>query len=69
MEKSTIRVALADKLDVADLKYDISRMTAEMRYHKSKTDIFVQTIKAQQVELDNILGTKQDPTPKAGVYQ
>ena len=69
MAKNVVRIALADRLDVADLKYDISRMTVEMKYHKSKTDIFVQTIKAQQTELDNILGTKQDPTPKAGVYQ
>ena len=69
MEKNVVRIALADRLDVADLKYDISRMTAEMKYHKSKTDIFVQTIKAQQAELDNILGTKQDPTPEVGVYQ
>ena len=69
MEKNVVRIALADRLDVADLKYDISRMTAEMKYHKSKTDIFVQTIKAQQAELDNILGTKQDLTTQAGVYQ
>ena len=69
MEKNVIRIALADRLDVADLKYDISRMTAEMKYHKSKTDIFVQTIKAQQAELDNILGAKQDPTTQAGDYQ
>ena len=69
MKKSPIRSSLSVKLDVADLEYDIQRLTAEMNYHKSKTDIFEKTIKAQQVDLDRIHNKEQSHSPKEGVYQ
>ncbi len=46
MEQNEIRNTLSDRLDVADLEYDIKRLSAEMNYHKAKTLIFEQTIKA-----------------------
>ena len=69
MKKSPIRNSLSDKLDVADLEYDIQRLTAEMNYHKSKTDIFEHTIKSQQADLDRIHSKGQSHPPKEGVYQ
>ena len=69
MKKSPIRNSLSGKLDVADLEYDIQRLTAEMNYHKSKTDIFENTIKAQQADLDRIHHKEQSHAPKEGVYQ
>ena len=69
MKKSPIRNSLSVKLDVADLEYDIQRLTAEMNYHKSKTDIFEHTIKAQQADLDRIHNKEQPSPPKEGVYQ
>ena len=69
MKKSPIRSLLSDKLDVADLEYDIQRLTAEMNYHKSKTDIFEHTIKAQQSDLNRIHSKEQPHPPKEGVYQ
>jgi len=69
MKKSPIRNLRSDKLDVADLEYDIQRLTAEMNYHKSKTDIFEHTIKSQQADLDRINHKEQSHQPKEGVYQ
>ena len=57
MEKSPFRESLSEKLDLADLKYDIKRLSAELYYHKSKTSIFEQMIKAQQTDLDEVIGT------------
>ena len=57
MEKSPFRESLSKKLDLADLKYDIKRLSAELYYHKSKTSIFEQMIKAQQTDLDEVIGT------------
>ena len=59
MERSPFREALSERLDVADLKYDIKRLYAELYYHKSKISIFEQTIKAQQKDLDEMVGCQQ----------
>jgi len=59
MEKNPFREALSERLDVADLKYDIKRLYAELYYHKSKISIFEQTIKAQQKDLDEMVGGQQ----------
>ena len=69
MEKNPTRNSLPDRLDVADLKYDIKRLSAEMDYHKSKVKIFEETIKAQQEDLDNILDVSQFQPTEIGVYQ
>ena len=69
MEKNIVREKLPDRLDVADLRYDIKRLSAEMDYHKSKVKIFEETIKAQQEDLDNILDVSQFQPKEIGVYQ
>ncbi len=69
MEKSPFRESLSEKLDLADLKYDIKRLSAELYYHKSKTSIFEQMIKAQQTDLDKFLDTKQSRLSTECVYQ
>ena len=69
MAKTPIRNSLSDRLDVADLEYDIKRMTAELEYHKSKTKIFEQTIKAQQEELDKFGDIQQPHFPKVDMYK
>ena len=69
MEKNPTRNSLPDRLDVADLRYDIKRLSAEMDYHKSKVKIFEETIKAQQEDLDNILDVSQFQPKEIGVYQ
>ena len=69
MEKNPTRKSLPDRLDVADLRYDIKRLSAEMDYHKSKVKIFEETIKAQQEDLDNILDVSQFQPKEIGVYQ
>ena len=68
MEKNPTRNSLPDRLDIADLRYDIKRLSAEMDYHKSKAQIFDETIKSQQIDLENILGIRQVSPTKAGVY-
>ena len=55
MEINHIREALSRKLDEANLQYDIKKMVAERDYHKSKTEIFDQAIKAQREDLEKIL--------------
>ena len=67
MERSPFRKSLSEKLDVADLRYDIKRLSAELFYHKSKTSIFEQMIKAQQTDLDEVIGIQQEP-PKEEIY-
>jgi len=69
MEKTPIRDSLPDKLDVADLEYDIKRLTAELEYHKSKTKIFEQTINAQQGELDKLREVKKVHFPNGEMYK
>jgi len=60
MERSPFRESLSEKLDLADLKYDIKRLSAELYYHKSKTSIFEQMIKAQQTDLDDVIRVRTD---------
>ena len=69
MERNEIRNSLTDRLDVADLEYDIKRLSAEMNYNKSRTVIFEQTIKAQQSDLDEILGTSQHSKLQKEMYK
>jgi len=69
MEYNAVRNSLPDRLDVADLEYDIKRLTEEMNYHMSKTAIFEQTVKAQQTDLDEKLGTHQHPKSKEEIYR
>ena len=69
MEYNAIRNSLADRLDVADLKYDIKRLSAEIYRHKSKTMIFEETLKAQKTDLDVMLDTKQQHFSEEGIYQ
>ena len=69
MERSEIRNSLVERLEVADLQYDIKRLSTDMDYHKSKTVIFEQAIKAQQADLDEILGITQHPKSKEEIYK
>ena len=69
MERNEIRNSLVERLEVADLQYDIMRLSADMNCHKSKTVIFEQAIKAQQADLDEILDTQQSPKPKEEIYR
>ncbi len=69
MKENEIRESLSDRLDIADLKYDISKLTSELEHHRSKVVIFEQTIKAQQEELDVILKDHQKPAIKGEMYK
>jgi len=68
MERSPFRKSLLERLDLADLKYDIKKLSAELYYHKSKTSIFEQIIKAQQTDLDEVIGIQLD-FPKEEIYK
>ena len=69
MERNEIRNSLGSRIDVADLEYDISRLSSELDYHRSKVVIFEQTVKAQQEELDALLGVLEGPTVKGEIYK
>ncbi len=69
MEQNEIRNSLVEKLEVADLQYDIKRLFTDMNYHKSKTTLFEQAIKAQQADLDKILGTTQYSKSNEEIYK
>jgi hypothetical protein len=69
MEQNSIRQDLANRLEIADLEYDIKRMSAEMDYHKSKTMIFEHTVQAQQADLDCLLGVPTDPRKMGEIYK
>ena len=69
MERNEIRNSLVERLEAVDLEYDIKRLSADMNYHKSKTTIFEQTIKAQQVDLDKILETHQYSKSDEEIYK
>ena len=69
MEKQSFRESLPERLDVADLEYDIKRLSAELDYHKSKTDLFEQTIKAQKEELNKLRNIQQIHLPKGDMYK
>ena len=65
MSENQIREALGQRLEVADVEYDIKRMSAELDYHKSKVKIFEQTIESRQDDLDEMLGVPK-PIEKNG---
>ena len=69
MEQNSIRKVLSDKLEVTELELDINRLSAELLYHKSKTKIFENTIKAKQVDLDDVLGVPIDPKKMGEIYK
>ncbi|HSG83353.1 MAG TPA: hypothetical protein VLA08_02215 [Nitrosopumilus sp.] len=69
MEKNTIRESLGHRLEVADIEYDIKRMSAELNYHKSKAKIFEQTIRARQDELDEMFGVTAHSADNGEMYQ
>ena len=69
LEKNNIRESLAQRLEIADIEYDIKRMSAELNYHKSKSKIFDQTIKARQGELEEMLGIPEHPTDNGEMYK
>lgn len=69
MEKTEIRKSLSSRIDVADLEYDINVLNTELNYHRSKVVIFEQTVKAQQKELDALLGVLEEPKIKGEIYK
>ncbi len=69
MENNNIRESLPQRLEIADIEYDIKRMSAELNYHKSKVEIFEQTIIARQGELDEMFGVPQYSVPKGECYK
>ncbi len=69
MENNNIRESLPQRLEIADIEYDIKRMSAELNYHKSKVEIFEKTIIARQGELEGVLGIPKHPTDNGEMYQ
>ena len=69
MEKNEIRKSLYERLDVEDLKYDIQVLVTELNHHQSKTNLFVEAIKAQKMDLNKILDTQKSKLPIEGLYQ
>ena len=69
MEKSETRKSLSSRIDIADLEYDINVLNTELNYHRSKVVIFEQTVKAQQKELDALLGVLEEPNVKGEIYK
>jgi len=54
MSQNPARSTLSKKLEEAELRYDINRMTTERNYHVSQTQIFDEAIKVQKENLRNI---------------
>ena len=69
MEKNEIRKSLYERLDVEDLKYDIRVLVTELNHHQSKTNLFVEAIKAQKMDLNKILDSQKSKLPIEGLYQ
>ncbi len=69
MEKNNIRESLTQRLEIVEIEYDIKRMSAELNYHKSKVEIFDQTIIARQGELEGMLGIPENPADNGEMYQ
>ena len=69
MEKNEIRKSLYERLDVEDLKYDIQVLVTELNHHQSKTNLFVEAIKAQKMDLNKILDSQKPKLPIEGLYQ
>jgi hypothetical protein len=62
MEQNSKGKSLGKKLDIADIKHDIKKMSIEIDYHKSKTVIFEQAVKERQTWLDEQLGVTKYST-------
>ena len=69
MEKNNIRESLTQRLEIVEIEYDIKRMSAELNYHKTKVEIFEQTIIARQGELEGMLGIPENPADNGEMYQ
>ncbi len=69
MEQNSIRQDLTNRLEIADLEYDIKRMSAELDFHKSKAVIFEHIVQAQQADLDGLLGVPIDPKKMGEIYR
>ena len=69
MKKQSFINSLPDRLEVADLEFDINRLSAELDYHKSKTKLFEQTIKVQKEELNKLRNIQQPHLPKGDMYK
>jgi hypothetical protein len=69
MKENNPKNLLSKKLIELDLKLDIKHMTAEFEYHKSRSNVFQQAIRAQQIELDALLDTKISNEPHGDYYQ
>ena len=61
--------SLVTRLDVADIEYEIKRMSVELNYHKSKARIFEQSIRKRQEELDEILGITNSDSENGDIYK
>ena len=51
MEQNTTRKTLSERLQEAEVQYDISRMSIERDYHISQSYIFEEAIKERKQEL------------------
>jgi len=69
MEKNATREALAERLDVEELKHDIRRLTSEVFRHKARTAIYAETLKAQKAELNAVLESNQQHLSDEGIYR
>ena len=69
MEKNNIRESLTQRLEIVEIEYDIKRMSAELNYHKTKVEIFEQTIIARQGELEGMLGIPENHADNGEMYQ
>jgi len=69
MERNAIRNTLSDRLNVEDLKYDIQVLITERNHHQSRTNLFVEAIKAQKIDLNKILETEKSQLPIEGIYK
>ncbi len=62
MNEDSNRKSLGKRLDIADIEYDIKKMSLERDFHKSKTIIFEKAINERQAWLDEQLGVTQHST-------
>ncbi len=69
MSENLLREALGHRLEVADVEYEITRMSTEMNYHMSKVKIFEQTIKSRQGDLDEMLGVPKNTVENGDMYK
>ena len=69
MERNSLRKKLPERLNVVDLEYDIESMVTEMKYHKSKSLLFEETIQALKNDLNKVKISQKPYPVKEGVYQ